>query len=237
MNTVFVTSAVNATFSIYKPEVRLQQTLETLDSIRKMIPDSRIILMECSIPEIDSAVEKKLTDKADHYVNLSADETIGWIAKNIDRADVVKNLTEALALRKMVAASIEHGFLAGSTRLWKLSGRYYISQKFDYQLHTSDLVSDRFVFRKKNLSQFRPEHTGVPLQLQTRMYSFPMSKLDRYQDCLALMTEMMQDYYNNNKYIDIEHLWYKLLDPSEYVELDKIGVGGFIAPNGQQVDD
>ena len=39
---VFITSAINAKFSVYKPEERLQQTLETIASVRERIPNAVI---------------------------------------------------------------------------------------------------------------------------------------------------------------------------------------------------
>lgn len=234
---VFLTSAINADFSIYTPAQRLEQTLGTIKSVKDAIPNADITLIEVSVPAVNSDVEAVLLDNVQNYVNLSSDENIQFLQKNLDRKDVVKNLTEAIAISKMVKLAKEHGWFADSTRIFKISGRYHLTEHFNLQDHLDPSVGDRFVFRKKNLSQFRPIHTGVPLQLQTRMYSFTPNLIDRYIQCLETMVVEMQDYFNTERYIDIEHLWYKLLHTSEYVELDKIGVGGFIAPNGQAVND
>lgn len=46
---VFITSAINAKFSLYSAEERLEQTLETIASVRKAIPDAVICLTDCGI--------------------------------------------------------------------------------------------------------------------------------------------------------------------------------------------
>lgn len=234
---VYITSAINAKFSIYNPDQRLQQTLSTIDSVRKNIPNSEISVVEVSVPPVSADVEKQLLDQIDHYVAVGADSTVAWITENIDRQDVVKNLSEAIALRKLATVAQDKGWFDNSSRIFKISGRYWINENFNLQTHLNPAVADKFLFRKKNLSQFRPEHTGVPLQLQTRLYSYDLTQLPRYIELLDQMIQQQQDYYNQNRYIDIEHLWYKLLNKSEYLELDRIGVSGFIAPNGQAVTD
>jgi hypothetical protein len=222
---------------VYTPAQRLEQTLGTINSVKESIPNAEITLIEVSVPAVNNEVEAVLLDNVQNYVNLSADENIQFLQKNLDRKDVVKNLTEAIAIGKMVKLAKQNGWFEDSARIFKISGRYHLTENFDLQAHLDPAVGDRFVFRKRNLSQFRPIHTGVPLQLQTRMYSFTPKLIDRYIQCLETMVTEMQDYFNTERYIDIEHLWYKLLDTTEYVELDKIGVGGFIAPNGQAVND
>jgi hypothetical protein len=234
---VFVTSAVNATFSMYKPEDRLKQTLATIASVRKFLPEAEITIVECSVPAINADYERALADQADHFVSLSNDPNVVYMTENGDRGDVTKNLTEAMVLRKLMAVAIKREWFADSDRIFKISGRYQLNEKFDITAHTDLINADRFVFRKKNLSQFRPEHTGVPLQYQTRLYSFAPALLPRYTEVLDNMVETMQTYFNQGKYIDIEHLWWKLLSPTEITELDKIGVSGNIAPNGQVIDD
>jgi hypothetical protein len=234
---VYITSAINAKFSVYNPETRLQQTLNTIDSVKERIPGAEITLIECGVPGINADVEKQITDRVTNYVNLSGLDNVQWLAANMDRQDVVKNLTEAMVLREMVTVAKDRNWFANSDRIFKISGRYWVTDKFNINTHTDKKYADKFIFRKKNLSQFRPEHTGVPLQLQTRMYSYPPAMLDRYAECLDIMIETMQEYFNTYRYVDIEHLWWKILHTSEYVELDKIGVAGFIAPNGQVIDD
>lgn len=234
---VFITSAVNATFSMFDPEQRLKQTLATIASVRKFIPESEITLVECSVPGVNADTEKALVDQTDHFVSLSTDANVIYLTEKGDRGDVTKNMTEAVVLRKLMSVANSRGWFADSDRIFKISGRYMLNEKFDLTAHTDPANLEKFVFRKKNLSQFRPEHTGVPLQYQTRLYSFPPQLLFRYTQVLDQMIETMQTYFNQGKYIDIEHLWWKLLSANEVTELDKIGVSGNIAPNGQQIDD
>lgn len=234
---VIVTSAVNATFSIYNPEQRMSQTLHTIESIRDNIPGAEITLLEVSVPGLSAEQESRLTSQVKNYVSLSEDENIVFLQNNLDRKDVVKNMTEAMALRRLCDVAMENKWFADSKRVMKISGRYWLTKNFDLSLHLNPLCRDKFVFRKKNLSQFRPIHTETPLQYQTRLYSFHPDLLPRYAECLEKMVEEQQLFYNTNRYMDIEHQWWRLLKENEVIEADKIGVTGYIAPNGQEVDD
>lgn len=236
-NSVLVTSAINATFSIYSPEQRLAQTLDTIASIHKYIPDAEITLLEVSVPGLSTDMESTLLKNVKNYVSLSEDENIVYLQENLDRKDVVKNLTEAIALNKLCDVCTDNKWFENSQRVFKISGRYWITKNFDLDSHLCESAENKFVFRKKNLSQFRPIHTETPLQFQTRMYSFAPHLLNRYSECLTEMSDVMQLFFNTNRYIDIEHMWWRLLKPSEVIEVDKIGVAGYIAPNGQEIDD
>jgi len=76
---VFITSAINAKFSIYKPEERLQQTLETIASVRKRIPNAVICLTDCGIPGLTDEQVQLLTKDVDHFIDFSLDDNVKWI--------------------------------------------------------------------------------------------------------------------------------------------------------------
>jgi hypothetical protein len=233
---VFITSAINAKFSIYKPQERLAQTLETIASVRKRIPNAVICLTDCSQPGISDDVKAQLVEHVDHFMDFSGDENVIWIHDNIEIQDVVKNLTELAVVHSFFETAQQEGWFDGCDRIFKVSGRYTLTEKFNTADYENDIVGDKYVVSKRMLSQFVPGVTGVDQQHMLRVYSFGANRIGEFILLLEDMTEHMQDRVNSGGYIDIEHLWYKFLPKSDVIEFDRTGVKGLVAPNGQAIE-
>jgi len=233
---VFITSAINAKFSIYKPEERLAQTLETIASVRERIPNAIICLTDCSQPGISDEVKAQLTQNVDHFMDFSGDENVVWIHDNIEIQDVVKNLTELAVVHSFFETAQQEGWFDGCERIFKVSGRYTLTDTFNTADYENDIVGDKYVVSKRMLSQFAPGITGVDQQHMLRVYSFGANRIGEFILLLEDMTEHMQDRVNAGGYTDIEHLWYKFLPKADVVEFDRTCVKGLVAPNGQAID-
>ena len=232
----FVTSAVNAKFSVYKPEERLQQTLDTIKSIKTRCPDAFICLTDCSVPGLDKKTIKKLTADVDRLVDFSTDETVQWIQKNIEHQDTVKNLTELLVAQGFFEMALAEDFYAGCDRVFKVSGRYTLTERFNTSDYENDIVGDKYVVSKRMLSQFPPGLTGTDMQHMLRVYSFGTNRIPEFIDILQKMTEYMRGRTDVGAYIDIEHLWHMFLPKEHTVLFDRTGVAGHIAPNGIHIE-
>jgi len=233
---VFITSAINAKFSIYKPQERLAQTLETIASVRERIPNGIICLTDCSQPGISDEVKSQLVEHVDHFMDFSSDENVVWIHDNIEIQDVVKNLTELAVVHSFFETAQQEGWFDGCERIFKVSGRYTLTEQFNTADYENNIVGDKYVVSKRMLSQFVPGVTGVDQQHMLRVYSFGGSRIAEFILLLEDMTEHMQDRVNAGGYIDIEHLWYKFLPKADVVEFDRTGVKGLVAPNGQAIE-
>ena len=233
---VFITSAINAKFSLYSPEERLEQTLATIKSVRERIPNAVICLTDCSRPGISDDVIEKLTENVDHYVDFSTDENVIWIHDNIEVQEVVKNLTELSVVHSFFELVQEEGWFDGCDRIFKVSGRYELTDRFNTKDYENDIVGDKYVVSKGLLSQFAHGITGVDQQHMLRVYSFGGNRIPEFTLLLEDMAEHMQERVNNGGYIDIEHLWYLFLPKSDVVEFDRTGVKGLVAPNGQAIE-
>jgi len=233
---VFITSAINAKFSLYDPTERLEQTLETIASVRARIPNAVICLTDCSQPGISDEVKAQLTQNVDHFMDFSTDENVVWIHDNIEIQDVVKNLTELAVVHSFFETAQEEGWFDGCERIFKVSGRYTLTEQFNTANYENDIVGDKYVVSKRMLSQFVPGVTGVDQQHMLRVYSFGGSRIAEFILLLEDMIEHMQDRVNAGGYIDIEHLWYKFLPKSDVIEFDRTGVKGLVAPNGQAIE-
>lgn len=116
--------------SIYTPQERSQQTEKTIESIRKYIPNSFIILIDNS----------DFTNHKDLIKNLSVDLFLNpydlkALAYNTD--SMFKQKGEA-SLTKYVLEFIKYHNIQFNN-LFKITGRYFINNSFNYQLYNNDI--------------------------------------------------------------------------------------------------
>ena len=233
---VFITSAINAKFSLYSPEERLKQTLETIASVRERIPDAVICLTDCGIPGLTDEQIEILTKDVDHFIDFSLDDNVKWIHDNVQVQDIVKNLTEMSVVRSFFNYALEHGWYDKCDRIFKVSGRYTLTDKFNTADYENNIISDKYVVSKRMLSQFAHGITGIDQQYMLRVYSFGANRIREFLMLLDDMILHMQQRVNTGGYIDIEHLWYKFLPRDAIIEFDRTGVRGHVAPNGTFIE-
>ena len=243
-NIVLLTSAVYTNYGIYKPQERIQQTLETAKSAKKYIPGAVVILVDNSKTDVQndtSAEFEELIDLVDYYIDNSDDEDIKFFHANVTNYDIGKNAMEAMGLMK--ALTYIHGDqdltaeIADADRVFKLSGRYQVTDKFDISKFSNDNTKDKFVFKKAQPSWINPADTGVNTLLQTRLWSFTPGLLEETMNIYKKIIENMVRMFNEGKYIDNEHSMSKYIPKDLLVELDTVGLVGNIAPNGMMIID
>jgi hypothetical protein len=243
-HTVLLTSAVYSNYGIYSPQERIKQTLETAQSARKYIPDALIILVDNSKVDVqndDSAEFNELMDTVDYYIDNSDDADIQHFHNNVTNYDIGKNAMEVLGLIKALTYIANNDDLLkevnATSRIFKLSGRYQVTDKFDIKKFDNENTKEKYVFKTRQPSWCDPQVTGVNSLLQTRLYSFtPPMLLDTLR-ILNTIIQNMFNTFNQNAYIDVEHSMVKFLPADRIVELETVGLMGNIAPNGMMIID
>lgn len=239
MKTTFiVTSAVNSRFGVYTPEQRLDMTLQTLQCLRDRVPGCKIVISEVSGNGISQEMEDKLMDACDVYLDFTTNNEVNIIYNSptwYNNWDIVKNLTELTTFPIALKTLLDAGEVDGQDRLFKMSGRYLLNDKFDLAMYEQEDFKDKIVIGKSVPSQFPYHVTELQMQYMCRLLSWPAS---RHKD--------MIDYYNVGRnymvqrlakggYADIEHCLYYSI-PSMFVkEVEEVGVYGNIAPNGAPI--
>ena len=243
-NIVLLTSALYTNYGIYNPQDRIKQTLETAKSAKKYIPGAIVILVDNSKTDVQndtSAEFEELIDLVDYYIDNSDDEDIKYFHNNVANYDIGKNAMEAMGLFKAL------NFIRGdaemmkeidsATRIFKLSGRYQVTDKFNISNFDNTNTKDKYVFKRAQPSWINPADTGVNTLLQTRLWSFTpslfMATIDMYKNIIENMIQL----FNENKYIDNEHSMSKFIPKDRLVELETVGLIGNIAPNGMMIID
>lgn len=243
-NIVLLTSALYTNYGIYNPQERIKQTLETAKSAKQYIPGAVIILVDNSKVDVqndDSAEMNELIDTVDYYIDNSDDADIQYFHNNVQNYDIGKNAMEAMGLMKALTyiANDEEmtAEIADATRIFKLSGRYQVTDKFDITKFDNADTKDKYVFKKSQPGWINPADTGVTTLLQTRLWSFTPALLEPTIQMYQQIIENMFNLFNDGKYIDNEHSMSKFIPKDKLVELETVGLMGNIAPNGMMVID
>ena len=243
-NIVLLTSALYTNYGIYNPQERIKQTLETAKSAKQYIPGAVIILVDNSKVDVqnDTSPElDELIDTVDYYIDNSDDADIQYFHANVTNYDIGKNAMEAMGLHK--ALVYIHGDdelraeVESADRVFKLSGRYQVTDQFDINKFSNPATKGKFVFKKSQPAWIPAADTGVTTLLQTRLWSFDASMLVETIQLYQNIIENMINMYNNQKYIDNEHSMSKFIPRAKLVELTTVGLMGNIAPNGMMIID
>jgi hypothetical protein len=243
-NIVLLTSAVYTNYGIYKPAERIQQTLDTAKSAKKYIPGAVIILVDNSKVDVQndtSAEFEELIDLVDYYIDNSDDDDIKYFHNNVANYDIGKNAMEAMGLMKALTYINGNADMKkeidSADRIFKLSGRYQVTDKFNITNFDNASTKDKYVFKRAQPSWINPADTGVNTLLQTRLWSFTpglfVATIDMYKNIIENMIRL----FNENKYIDNEHSMSKFIPKDKLVELETVGLVGNIAPNGMMIID
>jgi hypothetical protein len=243
-NIVLLTSALYTNYGIYNPVERIQQTLDTARSAKKYIPGAVIILVDNSKIDVQndtSAEFEELIDLVDYYIDNSEDADIQYFHNNVSNYDIGKNAMEAMGLFKAMNFIRNDKDLLeefnSADRVFKLSGRYQVTDKFDINKFHSSETTSKYVFKKAQPAWIKSEETGVTTLLQTRLWSFPPDLLVPTLQMYQQIIENMISTFNAGKYIDNEHSMSKFIPRDKLVEVEVVGLMGNIAPNGMMVID
>jgi hypothetical protein len=143
MNLVLITSIINISSnplsysnirSVFNSEERFEQTKKTIESIKIFIPNSQIFLIECS--DLSKYQIEYLKNNCDYFLNLF--DNINEIIKNNILYSQSKSLGEGTqtieALKYITQNNIKFD------NLFKISGRYWLMDKFDYNIFNNNKI-------------------------------------------------------------------------------------------------
>jgi len=237
MKPLFVlSSAINTRFGAYSPQVRLEQTIDSIKSIKERCPTATICVVEMAGVPITEDQIRQLQAHANYFFNFSEDEAVKTIYESTDNWDWVKNTTEVMCFANALSKLEEQGITQQFDRIFKMSGRYCLTENFptiDY-----DAVADRIVILTRKNSQFPLEVTGgKQFQYMSRLWSWPADQTSKvitaYNEGLLAMATRI----NEGGYFDIEHMLFAFLPQSSVTEIPRMGLRGLLGPTGAAIED
>jgi hypothetical protein len=237
MKTLFVlSSAINSRFGVYTPAERLEQTLASVSSIRQRCPGADVCLIEMAGVAIPEDQIKLINEQVDYFFDCTRDPAVIDIYNSTEDWDIVKNTTEVMCFTNTLNTMMETGVLKEYDRVFKMSGRYLLTEKFDPEFYKS--VSDRIVMLERKRSQFSPEITGgKQFQYMSRLWSWPADVTDQVTDAYNDGFVAMATRYAEGGYFDIEHMLFAYLPQDLVTEIPRVGLRGLLGPNGVAIED
>lgn len=232
-----ITSAINTKFGIYNSDQRIQQTLNTVQSIQQRVPAARIILLEMSAISLTEQQKQQLLDAVDNILDFTTDPVVQQLYHSTENWDIVKNVTEVMCFNKALKQLTQTNQLVDSQRIFKISGRYLLSDDFDIGYYDQYSVQSHIVVSKSRDSQFDFATTQIERQFMSRLWSWPTVLTAEIIESYDRGLVFMQERLFAGGYADIEHVLYKFLDHKKVIELDTVGIYGNIGPNGTLVKD
>jgi hypothetical protein len=215
---VLITSVINTgklawsyteTRSTYSAEQRYNQSLQTIDSIRKYLPGAKILYVECS--DISNDYITSLSSKVEYFVNQYdiAEARAACLETN------KKGFGEAIQTKLAIEYIIQNNLTFN--RFFKISGRYFLTDKFVSDKYRTDV----YTFKR------RADTGNHVIAISTVVYSFPMSFLHNFYSCVSAVV----DYYKINGPRGYEELLPIICEPRNEIEI--IGAAGLVAVNDE----
>lgn len=148
-NLVLITSVIKtpdiplsyAVRSIYTSEQRFEQTIKTIDSVREKIPNSKILIVECS--ELNEEQSYYLIKNSDYFLNLYDDS---------ERCKNIYSRSKSLGEGTMTISALEYiiNNNIDYDNLIKISGRYWLSDNFLYSNFENDNIVIKYINNDSN---------------------------------------------------------------------------------------
>ena len=237
MKKLFVlSSAINSKFGAFNPAQRLQQTLDSVASIRKYCPDADVCLVEMTGIQITDEQIETINNQVDYFFDCTRDPAVIDIYNSTDNWDIVKNTTEVMCFTNTLNTMVETGVTKEYDRIFKMSGRYLLTENFDPVYYES--VTDRIVVLERKHSQFPPAVTGgKQFQYMSRLWSWPADATEQVVDAYNDGFIAMAQRYADGGYFDIEHMLFAYLPKDLVTEIPRVGLRGLLGPNGVAIED
>ena len=233
MRSVFCAiSAVGNDYGIFSYSERLKQLKGTIQSIRTRVPTADIVLVDASEDPLPKVDVHELTAMVNRVILLSDDMYIDFLKHN--SKDPSPNKFEKKSVGEMRAMSAFLKYLQEShveyDRVFKLSGRYQLSDKFCLDSYRNRV--GRCVFLEKE--DWYGEHVFT-----LRLWSFDYRDLDKM---IELFERMQRHTYTlvaqTHRFEIVEFTFTKFIEAMQipYMTVDKIGVCGLMGLGGEPID-
>jgi len=120
------------TRSVFTKEQRFEQTKKTILSIREKIPYNRIFLIECSL--LTSEENDFFIENVDYFLNI-------YDTNNTDIINRLFTISKSMGEGTMTTIALQYIFnnKIGFDYLYKISGRYWLNDNFNYSLFDNNL--------------------------------------------------------------------------------------------------
>ena len=222
-NLFIVTSALKPTIGVINEDDRFQQTIDTLKSIKKVVPDALIVFTDGSPFTIEKEKLKEISTYVDASFTWSHDEEVKELSKHGHKS-LAENRLMLLTLFTLVNNKDYKNLLQDVKRIFKFSARSTLHDTFDISAY--DNLEGKYVF-KKRVPTWMTDKSFVDHLYITRLFSF----------CPTLIGDYIQTIVRNisviaQRHIDTEHAHFHNLNKDLVIEFDTLHCEGIMAGTG-----
>lgn len=224
VNSSHIHMRTNSHMNLFDSDVRFNQTIETITSIKDKV-DCDIFVVESSVKPLTETQLEILTNMGNVTVIEYSSDISKKVYSSVKKIGKLQNSIESLAMLDFLQKHKE--ILVNYKRIFKLSGRYKLTNNFDMVKHNNMHVANKFLFVAK-----KPEY------LDTRLYSFDSSLVDYHIELTKKSLRYMTEIGNNTQnFVSMEECFRKFIEPEFFIQTRVIGVEGNIAHNGDYINE
>lgn len=239
-------------FSAYDEQQRFEQTLKTIECIREKVPNSYVVLFECSSKPIDEKQKEVLKEKADLFLEFYNEPVLKQIYENLEsRPELItygKSLLETRGLLNTLSIIKKHNLFSDSQRVFKLTGRYLLNEYFDIKDYESKFLEEKYVIKKydyfpqeaenfddKELENVYAYLYGAKGMMVTGLWSFDRMLFNEIVETLEKAFVYMEKMMQYTAGTDVEHSLYRFLNKKNIISIPNLGlttIKGMSGENG-----
>jgi hypothetical protein len=219
-NLFIVTSSLKPNMGVFPDDQRFSQTVSSLKSIRKVVPDAFIVFSDVSVRNLSDLERETIAGLCNAYIDLSQQPDVRKLSINMQKSQA-ENVLMFYTLHTLK----QNNLLKDVKRIFKFSARSELEDSFDITEY--DNLFGKFVFKTKIPTWMAPVQFGATHLLITRMFSMCASLVDTYLGLIAKNIDL------SFAGLDTEHAHFLTIPQKNLVEFDKIHCWGWLAGNGQ----
>jgi hypothetical protein len=194
--------------SVYNVAERYEQIVKTIHSVREKIPNAYIVLLECSkdIEEYEKILSAVVDEYINYYNNTEVKKAVESLYKGYGESVTIYTFLKTHLKNKEVYDRYEN--------IIKISGRYYLNERFDYTIFVSN----------ENIFRFYQQYNLVT----TRLYKINKHFFERY---IANFTNIIE------KCLQGESVESTITHNLPFKNANYLGVSGYIAVTKNELID
>lgn len=192
-NLVLITSIIKtpniplsyAVRSIYTHQERFEQTKHTIKSIREKIPNSKILIIECS--DLNKEENNYFINNSDYFINLYESKILREKIYSISKSLGEGTMT-IIALKYIISNKLKFD------NLLKISGRYWLSENFNYDNFKNDKIVIKYI--DGNIYNIFTALYKIPYKYIFLLEPFLIENIYKMENCIQY-EEIFAEFINN----------------------------------------
>ena len=184
-NITLITSVVNTpniplsytqTRSIYTVDERFEQTKKTIRTIREKIPNNKIFLIECS--QLTPNQRDYFTQNTEIFINI-------YYSPNHKLINRMFTPSKSMGEGTMTIVALEYLFENNIIfdNLFKISGRYWLNDNFNYELYNNKYAVIKYI--NNDVNNALTALYKLPNSLLNQWYVFLLNSEQNFINCIG----------------------------------------------------